>query len=107
MAGTPNDNLIPGERVYPCPFCSEPTIVRDRVYTTDGYPYQHVCSVPTRRVPNEKDFCLACRTLCWSSLCEDCQQRSVAEVAPDIARAAIAPPDPVSGPRKRGMGRAW
>lgn len=64
-------NLIEGERLTPCPFCSEPVIVRDRVYTADGYPYPHACPPAPRRVPNEHDFC-ACGALTWDKPCEDC-----------------------------------
>lgn len=74
-----NLNLIPGERLTPCPQCAEPTIVRDRVYTFDGYPYVHECPPAPRKVPNEKDFCI-CGTLTWSGLCDDCKGRPVSQV---------------------------
>ena len=99
-----NENMIPGERLYPCPSCAEPTIVRDRVYTTDGYPYVHECPSAPRKVPNEGDFCPACHALTWAGLCEACQKRPVRDVVHDLAQEHSAPP---SGPRKRGMGRAW
>ena len=98
--------MIPGERLIPCPACSEPTIVRDRVYTADGYPYVHECPPVPRKVPNERDFCV-CGAITWGGLCEACQKRSVRDVVHDLAQEPSAPPIPPSVPRKRGMGRAW
>lgn len=80
-----NQNLIPGERLIPCPSCAEPTIVRDRVYTTDGYPYVHECPPVPRKVPNERDFCI-CGAITWGGLCSDCNGKPVAEVVQEAQR---------------------
>lgn len=84
-----NQNMIPGERLIPCPSCGQPTIVRDRVYTTDGYPYVHECPPAARKVPNEGDFCV-CGTLTWNALCDDCKGLPVSK-AVKKANAAIQP----------------
>ena len=66
--------------MIPCQNCGEAIIFDgQRSYWPEGFPYVHTCEVVIR-IPNEGDFCVACGTLTWGGVCDECKTKPVAKV---------------------------